>query len=478
MSDLPAIVLFRCDLRLADNRALIAAAATGAPVLAVYIHDAIEANRGAASLWWRHYSLARLSDELMRHGIRLILRVGDGLEIVAEIIANGTSGVFWNRRYTPDAIAADTKLKTALRARGITAESFDGHLLHEPSLLKTGTGGAYKVYTPFRNAIMRGPEPRPPLSTPDLLKPFAHSFTSMPLEELIPLPQTPDWAGGLRETWTPGEAGAHEALELFLESTLAGYATRRDLPGIKGTSRLSPHLAHGEITPYQILDALAQITSSNDSTTFRNEVIWREFCYHLLFHYPELAHVNYNPAFNAFPWCNDPEGLRAWKRGQTGYPIVDAGMRELWHTGWMHNRVRMIVASFLTKHLMIDWRAGEKWFSDTLVDADPASNPASWQWVAGSGADAAPYFRIFNPVLQSRKFDPSGAYLRQWLPELAKLPDRYIHSPWEAPANVLRHAGISLGKTWPEPIVDHAFARQRALDSWQEIRQLPPGNAY
>lgn len=469
-NELPALVLFRSDLRLSDNRALAAAAAAGGPILAVYIHDAAEAKRGGASLWWRHYSLKRLAEDLARQGIPLILRAGDGAAIAEELIAHGTCGVFWNRRYSPDAIAADSRLKATLRARGIMAKSFEGHLLHEPSLMKTGAGGAYKVYTPFRNALMRGPEPRSPVDAPASLKPCIGDIASVPLDTLIPLPQTPDWAGGLRDNWTPGEAGAQKALDDFLESTISGYATRRDIPGIVGTSRLSPHLAHGEITPYQILDALAQAKPDNDSATFRNEIIWREFCYHLLFHYPDLVKTNYNPAFNTFPWHDDPAGLRAWQRGQTGYPIVDAGMRELWHTGWMHNRVRMIVASFLTKHLLIDWRAGEAWFNDTLVDADPASNPASWQWVAGSGADAAPYFRIFNPVLQSRKFDPLGHYLRQWLPELANMPDKHIHSPWQASAQMLRHAGVTLGKTWPHPIVDHTFARNRALEAWQEIR--------
>ncbi len=469
----PALLLFRADLRLADNRALHAAVATGAPVLAVYLHDRAEAQRGAAALWWRHMSLVQLSDCLRARGITLILRRGEGRDVVPALIAGGTSGVFWNRRYSPVAIAADTELKTMLHAAGIPAHSCGGQLLHEPWRLRTGGGTAYRVYTPFRNALLAGPPPHPPLPAPDIIRPYTAPVLSEPLDALIPLPR-PDWAGGLRDAWQPGEAGAQDALTEFLDTALNDYTERRDLPGVAGTSRLSPHLAQGEITPGQILAALAGAASTAGpqpgSATFRNELIWREFSYHLLFHRPDLAQANYNPAFDAFPWRDDPEMLRAWQTGRTGYPIVDAGMRELWQTGWMHNRVRMIVASFLTKHLLIDWRRGEEWFADTLVDADSASNPASWQWVAGSGADAAPYFRMFSPELQSRKFDAAGQYLRHWLPELAALPDRHIHAPWQAPTAVLRQAGVIIGKTWPAPVIDHAAARNRALTAWQMIR--------
>lgn len=474
-STAPAIVLYRSDLRLADNRALTAAVATKAPVLAVYVHDQTEAGLGAAALWWRHFSLRNLQAALARHHVPLILRRGEGTQIVASLLQNGTAGVFWNRRYTPRAMQADAQLKSMLREQGLTAESFEGHLLHEPSRLRTGAGTPYRVYTPFRNALMATqPSWRPPLPAPRHIHGFSHDLASESLDTLIPLPHAPDWAGGLRETWQPGEDNAQETLADFIHAALPRYATDRDRPGQKGTSCLSPYLAHGEITPFQILHALngAQTELNNDGmASFNNEILWREFAYHLLFHRPDLGQANYNTGFDSFPWLETSDHLDRWQRGGTGYPIVDAGMRELWHTGWMHNRVRMIVASFLTKHLMIHWRRGEEWFADTLVDADAASNPVNWQWVAGCGADAAPYFRIFNPVLQSRKFDPQGMYLRRWLPELSNLPDKYIHSPWEAPTLIRNAARLPANAPWLHPIVDHSTARAHAMAAWQSLRQ-------
>jgi deoxyribodipyrimidine photo-lyase len=385
----------------------------------------------------------------------------------------GAGAVFWNRHYEPLSVAFDTKLKAGLRADGIEAESFEGELLHEPTQVKTGAGGAFRVYSPFWRALEAGPEPRDPLPAPTSLKSWSGHVDGVSLESLALLPTTPDWAGGMRETWTPGEAGAQARLKNFLGEIVEGYAEGRDRPDLEGTSRLSPHLAHGEITPFQIFAAVRAAETSGSGTDrekFRKEVGWREFSYHLLFHNPELATRNFNPAFDAFPFAENGAMLDAWQRGCTGYPIVDAGMRQLWQTGWMHNRVRMIVASFLVKHLLIDWRDGEKWFWDTLVDADPASNPASWQWVAGSGADAAPYFRIFNPMLQGAKFDPDGRYVRHFVPELTKMPSAHIHIPWEAPAAVLREAGVKLGANYPVPVVNHQTARDRAMEAYGTMR--------
>ncbi|MEO3387040.1 deoxyribodipyrimidine photo-lyase [Mesorhizobium sp. CAU 1741] len=476
-TDKPVIVLFRRDLRIGDNRALAAAADTGSPILALFILDEQSSGvrpRGAAALWWLHHSLATLAKRLDDVGVPLVLREGRTGAIVEELVSQtGAEAVFWNRRYDPGGVAADSKLKQALRGKGIKAESFDGFLLHEPTKIKTGAGSFYKVFTPFWKALEAGPEPRDPVDAPTNVNGYRHRVETMPLDKLVPLPTKPDWAGGLRDTWTPGEAGALERLEDFLADGIDGYAKGRDHPSKPATSGLSPHLAHGEITPYQIFAALKERhvdASSTDIATFRKEVGWREFCHHLLFHNPALHEKNFQPAFDDFHWHADKKALRAWQRGLTGYPIVDAGMRELWHTGVMHNRVRMIAASLLTKHLLIDWRDGERWFWDTLVDADEASNPANWQWVAGSGADAAPYFRIFNPVLQGEKFDPEGAYVRRWVPELEQLPDKYLHKPWEAPEKILADGGIKLGDTYPRPIVDHAKARDRALSAYRAMR--------
>jgi len=471
-----ALVLFRRDLRTSDNRALAAAAATGRPVIPAFIlenGDRAPRQAGGAGRWWLHLSLTELGNNLARLGSPLVLRTGDPEETTERLIAEtGATAVFWNRRYDPKGSAVDRALKARLKERGLTAESFDGALLHEPSQLKTGSGGHYRVYSPFWRALEQQPEPRDPVAAPKALRGPPSPVASDDLDDWHLLPTSPDWAGGLRERWAPGEKGATERLESFLDGPLDGYGAGRDFPGSGGTSLLSPHLAHGEITPFQILSALARRSDApqGDRTTFRKELVWREFSWHLLFHNPDLATKNFNLDFDAFPWRDEPKLLRAWCRGQTGYPIVDAGMRELWQTGWMHNRVRMVVASFLVKHLLIDWRAGERWFWDTLVDADPANNPASWQWVAGSGADAAPYFRIFNPVLQGEKFDADGTYVRRYVPEIARLADKWLHRPWEASATELSRAGVKLGRDYPVPVVDHALARDRAMEAYKSTR--------
>ncbi len=470
------IVWFRADLRLADNRALCGAVAAGKPVICVYLLEEAPARRphGGAQLWWLHHSLSRLAESLAARGGALCLRQGDPGEILDKLIEeSGADSVFWNRRHDPDGMAIDTAIKASLKARGLNAASFDGQLLHEPTLVKTGAGGPFKVYTPFWRAFSALPAPRPPYPAPETIAGYKGSLESDQLEDWRLLPTTPDWSKGFNEDWQPGEEGAQEKLRLFISDGISNYADGRNMPGEASTSRLSPHLAMGEISPFQIwhsTNGLEDRHSPRDVEVFRKEVVWREFAYHLLFHFPKLSTKNFNESFDTFLWASKPELIDAWKRGQTGYPIVDAGMRQLWQTGWMHNRVRMAAASFLIKHLLADWRTGEEWFWDTLVDACPANNPASWQWVAGSGADAAPYYRIFNPVLQGEKFDADGVYVREFVPEIARLPNNLLHRPWEAKPMELAAAGIELGKTYPMPIVDHAVARERALAAYKSLR--------
>jgi len=476
LPEAPVIVWFRNDLRLSDNLALVRAAESGNPVIPLFVledgRDALPL--GGAQGWWLHYSLAALADTLADSGTRLLLGKGDPRHILDDLIeTTGAETVLWNRRYAPEAIERDTAIRSALCDRGIRVESHDGQLLHEPTTLRTSSDGPYRVYTPFWRAFCEQTPPRPPVDAPKKLQPFDGDLATDELADWKLLPTKPDWSGGIADEWTPGEAGANDRLARFVDEALDGYAEKRDLPGAPFTSKLSPHLAFGEITPFQIWQATEDArddASSRDLTTFRKELVWREFSYHLLVNFPSLPNENYNDDFNAFPWREADDHLRCWQRGSTGYPIVDAGMRELWQTGWMHNRVRMIVGSFLVKHLLIDWRHGEAWFRDTLVDCDPASNTASWQWIAGSGADAAPYFRIFNPILQGEKFDGDGAYVRRFVPELADLPDKYLHKPWDAPQSVLKKAGVKLGETYPRPVVEHRGARERALAAYQEMK--------
>jgi deoxyribodipyrimidine photo-lyase len=472
--DKPVIVLFRNDLRIADNRALASAADSGKPVVALVILDNIEASTrkiGAASRWWLHHSLAALETALQQLGARLFLREGATAEILAEAIREtGADTVFWNRRYAPREISADRLLKERIQKDGLSAESFDGFLLHQPSQVRSQSGDLYKVFTPFYRQLKAADDPRDPVDPPKAIVAWKGRFPSIKLDDLKLLPTKPDWSGGLDERWQPGEKGAHHRLATFLHDGLEGYARRRDVPGEEGTSGLSPHLAHGEITPFQIMAAVRRRRSA-DADMFRRELGWREFSYHVLSGHSELERKSFRPEFERIQWRDAPAELEAWKSGQTGIPIVDAGMRELWQTGYMHNRVRMIAASFLVKDLLIDWRKGEAWFWDTLVDADAANNPMNWQWVAGVGADAAPYFRVFNPMLQGEKFDPRGSYVRQYLPELNALPDRYIHRPWEAPDALLRNSRIELGRDYPKPMVDHEQARMRAIEAFRVVRK-------
>jgi deoxyribodipyrimidine photo-lyase len=483
----PLLVWFRQDLRIGDNPAVSAALdrarADGHPVVGFYCLD--ETNQssrafGGASRWWLHQSLTRLTDALAAYNIPLILRQGSAEVLIPELVREtGARHLYWNRQYEAPAIARDTALKTALTAEGVTVESRNGLLLVEPWEVKTGQGTPFQVFSAFWRAARPIAAVQAPLPVPPPLRLLAPPpLATDTLDSWGLLPTAPDWAGGLRDHWTPGPAGAFDRLDRFLQNALAAYADARDRPDVNGTSALSPHLRFGEISPRQIWAALDQACAGDMGArgpeSFSRELGWREFSYHLLFHQPQIASKPLRSQFEAFPWQPDAIALRAWQRGQTGYPIIDAGMRQLWHTGWMHNRVRMLVGSFLVKHLLQPWQAGEEWFWDTLVDADPASNPASWQWVAGCGADAAPYFRIFNPLLQGEKFDPDGTYVRRWVPELALLPDAFIHKPWEAPALVLRAAGIRLGETYPAPLVDLSYGRDRALAA---LKSLTPPQA-
>ena len=472
----PIIVWYRDDLRLSDHPALHAAAKAGGPVACLYVLDEESEVRplGGAARWWLAQSLRALHASLQSAGAQLVLRRGEAAKAITAVAREADAGaVFWNDiAQAPHRAAAD-RLSTALAKIGVAAQSFAGDLLVPPENIRNKEKRGLRVFTPFWRRVQSLGDPPPPLPPPKKLA-AASKLASDALESWQLEPTRPDWAGGLRENWTPGEAAARKRLKAFLEN-VAGYASERDRPDRDGTSRLSPHLRFGEISPRQVwhaarFAAAEQPRLGSDIGKFLSELGWREFCRHLLYDAPDLAERNLQSSFGSFPWKRDAKALRAWQRGRTGYPIVDAGMRELWHSGVMHNRVRMVVASFLVKHLLIDWREGEKWFWDTLVDADAGSNPANWQWVAGSGADAAPYFRVFNPILQGEKFDPDGDYVRRWVPELARLPNKLIHQPWEATPLELASAGIELGKTYPPPIIDHKAGRERALKAYASIR--------
>ena len=462
-----AILLLRDDLRLTDHPALSAVA--DEPVLAIYLVEEGIGRRalGGASRWWLHHALKALARDLAAKGGRLDILRGDPQRLVPALAeAAGATRIVWSRRYDAAGRAADAALKASLKARGGAAESFNAALLYEPWTVRTGEGRPFRMFTPFWKAARLGGAPPLPLSAPARLVAADWPPGAPPrvaLDDLALLPKTPDWAAGLRATWTPGEAGARASLDAFLADGLPGYADGRDRPADPHVSRLSPHLRFGEISPRQAFHAASLAAESGqapwrDIEKFQAELGWRDFSYHLLFHWPDLATKNFNPRFDAFPWAApDPAALKRWRKGATGFPLIDAGMRELWTTGFLHNRVRMVVASFLIKNMLTDWRIGEDWFWDTLCDADPASNAASWQWVAGSGADAAPYFRVFNPVLQGEKFDPSGAYVRRWVPELAALPAKWIHKPWAAPEALRR------GLDYPAPMLDLATSRDQAL---------------
>jgi deoxyribodipyrimidine photo-lyase len=474
------LVWFRQDLRVADNPALDAAVRAGAAVVPLFIFAPEEAGDwapGGASRWWLHGSLLQLDKDLRALGARLILRrATDTLaELKAVAAAVKATRVVWNRRYEPYSIARDRLIKTGLQAAGFATASYNSALLREPWEVANQSGGAFQVFTPFWRHCLSLAEPAEPLPVPPRMPAPRNWPDSHPLEDLALLPRI-DWAAGMRAAWHPGGAAALAALERFMLEAFDEYPSGRDRPDTAATSRLSPHLHFGEIGPRQIWHGLRRFAQKSGrhrtwrQSQFLTEVGWREFAYHLLYHFPQTPEQPLRAGFARFPWRSDPTGLRAWQRGRTGYPIVDAGMRQLWNTGWMHNRVRMIAGSFLVKDLLLPWNEGAAWFWDTLVDADLASNTLGWQWVSGCGADAAPYFRIFNPITQATRFDPEGTYIRQWVPELARLPEQWIHQPWTAPAEALRAAGVRLGIEYPHPLLDHAVARGRALKALATLR--------
>ena len=466
-----ALVWFRHDLRLDDNPALQAALDEGFTPLPVYVHAPAEEGEwvpGAASQAWLGRSLASLDASLRQRGSRLLIRHGPSRRTLQDLIdASGATAVFWNRKYEPATQPRDAAIKQALRDNGLRAESFNSSLLIEPWDIATQQGQSYKVFTPFWRAAQTRLRLPAPWTAPPRLPAVDDAITGVPLEALELRPR-PSWDIGFWEAWTPGEAGAREALEVFIEGALNGYRTDRDRPDRTGTSRLSPHLHFGEIAPWRIMAELERVRSAAngaDMEGYIRELGWREFAYHLLHHFPHTTTQDLNPRFAHFDWAKvDPAALEAWQCGRTGVPIIDAGLRELWTTGYMHNRVRMIVASYLTKHLRYHWLHGAHWFWDTLVDADLANNTLGWQWTAGTGADAAPYFRVFNPVTQAEKFDPRGEYIARWVPELAPLPVPLRFAPWQKP-DLLAHVAPDYPRG---PIVDLAEGRDGALAAYRD----------
>ena len=478
MTSSPTIHWFRQDLRLSDNPALCAAAAAGA-VVPIYILDDETAGQdrmGSASRWWLHHSLAALN--LALDGKLLFFR-GDAATILANLVTQiEAGGVYWNRCYEPWRITRDTALKKRLGDLGVTVESHNGSLLWEPWDIAKQDGTPYRVFTPFyRRGCLSATPPRQPLGPPaslDLWQADGKALTgASDLGGLGLLPRHP-WQDNIARHWTPGETSAQARLDDFVQNGLAGYKEGRNFPAKQNVSRLSPHLHFGEISTNQAWYAVRDVADSgrleSDADNFLSELGWREFSHSLLYQFPELPRANLQAKFDGFPWADNPDHLAKWQRGQTGYPIVDAAMRELWQTGYMHNRLRMVVGSFLVKNLRLHWHHGEAWFWDCLVDADLANNSASWQWIAGCGADAAPYFRVFNPVTQGQKFDPDGTFTRRFVPELAKLPVKYLFNPWEAPAHILADAGVVLGENYPRPIVDVKQSREAALAAFASLR--------
>lgn len=469
----PIIVWFRQDLRLRDNPAFRTAYDADRPIIPLYILDDINSGEwkmGGASRWWLHQSLEKLNEDLDG---ALCLKVGDPIKVIPELIKEtGAKDIHWNRCYEPWRIERDTQIKSNLKDKDIGAHSHNGTLLFEPHTVLKEDGTPYKVFTPFykKGCLGRAPEPREPLAKPQ--SPDLMQHKGLELDELELMPDI-KWYETMTEEWQPGEKGAENRLDEFLESGMKNYKEGRNHPAQKNVSRLSPHLHFGEISPNSVWYAAKETMIAEhwekDGEHFLSELGWREFSNNLLYHFPDLPRKNLQEKFNAFPWSTDDEALTRWQKGMTGYPIVDAGMRELWQTGYMHNRVRMIVGSFLVKNLLLHWHHGEDWFWDTLLDADLANNSASWQWIAGCGADAAPYFRVFNPVTQGKKFDGDGEYVRKYVPEIKALPDKYLHCPWETPSDILQHLNIKLGDTYPKPIVDLKASRELALEAFKSI---------
>jgi deoxyribodipyrimidine photo-lyase len=477
------IAWFRQDLRIHDNPMLAEAAASGLPVLPVFIHAPDEAapwSPGGASCWWLHHALQSLQEKLQALGLPLLLRQGCSLEVLRDLVNElrgkgiGVRSVLSSHLHEPRLAKRDDDVRLQLAGQGLNWWQGNAGLLLEPDRMLNQSGMPYRVFTPFWNKLRREAlQPPLPIDFAALHAPD-HVPASLSLSALRLLPGI-GWSGGFGARWNPSLDGAHQALRQFLSGPVQHYEVSRDLPAQVGTSALSPYLHFGQLGPRQVWAATqaamhaTSTTQQDGSLAFLRELAWREFASHLLHHFPHTDLQPLNPRYAAFPWQPDSGLQRAWQKGQTGYPLVDAGMRQLWQTGWMHNRVRMITASFLVKHLLQPWQDGARWFWDTLVDADLGNNSLGWQWVAGCGADAAPYFRIFNPVLQGEKFDPGGDYVRQWVPELARMPERYIHQPWKAPDVVRQQAGVRLGQDYAWPVVEHRAARERALKALDSI---------
>ena len=462
------LVWFHNDLRLFDNPALSLASKSDKKVIPVFIWSPGEANDwhlGGAAKWWLNYSLEALSLDLRKIGSELIIKKGETENVISELVEKyEITEIFMNRRFEPKIVERDNKI---IKNINVEVTVSNGNLLFNPEDIKTGQGKNYTVFTPFWKNCKLQKEPRTPLKKPTKLNTPESWPMSLPIKDLNLLPKI-KWDSNIKRTWKPGEKSAKKTLKKFLVNNGSNYGKNRNIPGIKGTSRLSPHLRFGEISPHLIWHESKKYHNKGVEH-FVREVGWREFSYHLLNNFPFLTNKPLRPEFENFPWSPNKKYLESWKKGMTGYPIVDAGMRELWSTGWMHNRVRMIVASFLVKHLLLDWKEGADWFWDTLVDADLASNTSGWQWTAGCGADAAPYFRVFNPILQGKRFDSNGDYVRKWVPEISKLPNEKIHTPWEVSEDELHKYDVVLGKTYPGPIVDHVEARNIALEAFDKL---------
>lgn len=469
MTQASCILWVRKDLRLSDNPALVEALKNYEAVIPVFIWAPEEESPwspGEASKSWLHHSLKSFEKSLEDKGSKLIIRKGSSLATLEKLVKETSAqGVYWTRRYEPQIIKRDKEIKEKLTEQNLDAKSFNGSLLYEPWQIKNKTGKPYQVYTPFWNELVSRGDVTKPLRSPAEIKapklwPSSETLTSLKL-----LPKI-KWDKHFYEMWEPGEGGAVKELNRFKEH-VAKYADSRDIPGINGTSKLSPHLHFGEISPRRIWHSIGM---TQKTQPYLKQIVWREFAHHLLYHFPKTPQENLRAQFDKFPWKKNKSYVTAWQKGKTGYPIVDAGMRELWTTGWMHNRVRMIVGSFLVKHLLQHWHEGAEWFWDTLVDADLANNTMGWQWIAGCGADAAPYFRVFNPMTQGEKFDKDGNYVKKWIPEISKLGKKWIHAPWTAPEEELSAAGIKLGKDYPNPIVDHSEGRKQALYAYEQIK--------
>lgn len=461
---------FRQDLRISDNPALFAAANKG-EVLPIYILDDDNAGKykiGSASRIWLHHSLEKLNESLE---YKLRIFTGDAKEVIAQLLQkHDISAVYWNRCYEPWRIKRDQAIKEMLKRLGVEAHSFNGSLLIEPWELLKEDNSFYKVFTPFyKKAYLKGFLTGNHISKPHKLMISNQRIECLDLDSLKLLP-TSTWSKKVISHWQIGEEAAYKKLEYFLQNGINDYKEGRDFPDKQNVSYLSPHLHFGELSPGQIVYNMHNKVSDRNLEHFLRKITWREFSYYLLYHFPELPDKNFQSKFDYFPWRENTTLLNAWQKGETGYPIVDAGMRELWQTGYMHNRVRMIVGSFLVKNLLLPWHHGRDWFWDCLLDADLANNSASWQWVAGSGADAAPYFRIFNPILQGKKFDPEGSYISRFIPELNKLPKQFLFNIWEAPTSVLKQAGITLGQNYPRPIIDLKYSREKALQAYNSIK--------